>query len=101
MAVAHGLPAQRAEHALTLGAAEILGLDEHLGSLEVGKRADIIVTTGSPLQTTTQVIHLFIAGRPIDLSNIHTEMYDKFDKRPSPTLPPLPELVGPPNLTSP
>ncbi|MCH9002236.1 MAG: amidohydrolase family protein [Planctomycetes bacterium] len=100
MAVAHGLPAERGEHALTLGAAEILGLGDRLGSLEVGKRADIILTTGSPLQATTQVTHVFIAGKPIELSNIHTEMYEKFEKRPPPTLPPLPELVGPPNLTA-
>ncbi len=67
---------------------------------EVGKRADITLATGSPLQATTQVTHVFIAGRPIELSNVHTEMYEQFDKRPSPTLPPLPELVGRPNLTS-
>ncbi|MCH8147198.1 MAG: amidohydrolase family protein [Planctomycetes bacterium] len=100
MAVAHGLPVERGESAITLGAAEILGLGDRLGSLEVGKRADIIVTTGSPLQTTTQVTHVFIAGKPIELSNIHTEMNDKFEGRPAPSLPPLPELVGPPNLTS-
>jgi len=99
MAVAHGLPREVAERAVTLGAAEILGIADRVGSIEVGKLADLIVTTDTPLQTTSQVINMFIAGRPIDLSNMHTRNYEKFRSRPDPVLPPLPHLVGPPSLT--
>ena len=99
LAVAHGLDPARAEYALTLGAAAILGLDHRVGSIEPGKRADLIVTTHSPLQTVCRVTHLFIDGRPIDLTNKHTRGYQRFTNRPVPTLAPPPELVGPPSLT--
>jgi len=65
----------------------------------VGKLADLIVTTDTPLQTTSQVKNVFIAGKPIDLSNMHTRNYEKFRNRPDPELPPLPDLVGPTSLT--
>ncbi len=100
MAVAHGLPRERAEFALTLGAAEILGIADRVGSIEVGKQADLIVTTDTPLQTVCQVTHMFIDGRPIELTSMHTELYGKFSNRPVPELEPAVELIGPPNLTT-
>ncbi|MHC4090403.1 MAG: amidohydrolase family protein [Planctomycetota bacterium] len=99
LAVAHGLDPERAEYALTLGAARILGIDDRTGSIEPGKQADLIVTTHSPLQTVFRVTHMFIDGRPIDLTNKHTGDYQRFKNRPRPTLPPPPELLGPPSLT--
>lgn len=100
MAVAHGLPQAKAEYALTRGAAEILGLADRIGSIEPGKQADLIVTTDSPLQATSRVTHMFIDGRPVDLSNIHTESYEKFRNRPRPRLPALPALRGPAPLNA-
>ncbi|MCP4250600.1 MAG: amidohydrolase family protein [bacterium] len=99
LAVAHGLAPERAEYALTLGAARILGLGARLGSLEPGKQADLIVTTHSPLQTVCRVTHMFIDGRPIDLTTKHTRDRDRFANRPKPNLPPPPDLKGPPSLT--
>ncbi len=102
MAVAHGLPRERAEYALTLGAAELLGIADRVGSIEAGKRADLIVTNGSPLQTVTEVSHVFIDGRPMDLANMHTRNYEKFKNRPAPKLPPPPsDLRGPKSLSAP
>ena len=100
MAVAHGLTRTRAEHALTLGAAEVLGLADRVGSIETGKQADLIVTTDSPLQATCLVTHMFIDGKPIELTSLHTERYDRFKNRPTPMLPPERDLVGPPSLTA-
>ena len=100
MAVAHGLSQKDAEYALTLGAAEILGIADRVGSIEPGKLADLIVTTDTPLQAASQVTHMFIAGKPIELTSLHTESYEKFKNRPAPDLPPPPELVGPPDLTT-
>ena len=100
MAVAHGLPRERAEYALTLGAAEILGIADRVGSIEPGKRADLIVTTDTPLQTVAQVTHMFIDGRPIELTSMQTESYEKFSNRPAPKLPPMPDVRGPKCLTS-
>ncbi len=96
MAVAHGLPKEKAEYALTLGAAEILGMADRVGSLKVGKQADVIVTTGSPAQTVMVVTHMFIDGRPIPLTSMHTENYEKFGHRPAPKLAPArTDLKGP------
>jgi imidazolonepropionase-like amidohydrolase len=100
LAVAHGLPRVKAEYALTRGAAEILGVAGERGSIEVGKMADLIVTTSSPVQAVNQVTHMFIDGRPIDLSNMHEENYEKFMSRPNPHLPPPKDLRGPKNLTN-
>ena len=100
MAVAHGLRRERAEHALTLGAADILGIADRVGSIEPGKRADLIVTTDTPIQTVAQVTHMFIDGRPIELTSMQTESYEKFKNRPMPKLPPAPELRGPKSLSA-
>jgi imidazolonepropionase-like amidohydrolase len=100
MAVAHGMPLRRAEYAVTRGAAEILGIAEETGSLEAGKRADLILCTGSPLQTVSKVAHVFIDGQPQPLTNMHSLSYEKYRDRPDPSLPPAPTLRGPPSLTA-
>ncbi|RJP34310.1 MAG: amidohydrolase [Phycisphaerales bacterium] len=98
--VAHGLSVEAAERALTLGAAEILGIADRVGSIEAGKKADLIVTTGTPLQAVTQVTHVFIDGRPVELTSRHTEHYEKWSNRPTPVLPPPPtDLRGPASFT--
>jgi imidazolonepropionase-like amidohydrolase len=98
-AVAHGLRPDRAAYALTLGAADILGVGDSLGSLEVGKLADVIVTTHDITQTVANVTHMFISGNPVELSSLHTESYEKFRSRPKPALPQQKELIGPPSFT--
>ncbi|MCE7972847.1 MAG: hypothetical protein DYG92_00770 [Leptolyngbya sp. PLA1] len=81
MAVAHGLPHDEAVRCLTLTAAQILGIADRYGSIETGKSATIIVTTGSPLEVTTAIEWAFIDGRLIDLTNKHTRLYDKYRER--------------------
>ncbi|MGQ0551999.1 MAG: amidohydrolase family protein [Planctomycetota bacterium] len=81
MAVAFGLPEDEALRALTSGSAEILGLGERVGSLSAGRRADVLVTDGSPLQIRTQVRQLYIDGRAVDLSTRHTQLYERYRQR--------------------
>ena len=81
-AVAHGLDGDAALHALTLGAAEILGLDDRLGSIDVGKWANLIVTDGDPLEVRTAVRHVIIRGRDVDLANRHSRSYERYSGRP-------------------
>lgn len=61
--VQNGLPADVAIRALTLDAATLAGLGSRLGSIERGKRANLVVTDGDLLGEKTRVKHVFIAGR--------------------------------------
>lgn len=79
---AFGLPKEVALRSVTLSPAEIFGVAESLGSLDVGKVANVIVTDGDPLEVRTQVRHLFIAGEEIPLDSLHTLLYEKFKNRP-------------------
>jgi imidazolonepropionase-like amidohydrolase len=80
-AVAYGLSPDAALHAITLGAAEILGIADRVGSLETGKLATLIITTGDPLDIRSNVTAAFIDGRRIDLSNKQTELARKYRER--------------------
>lgn len=80
-AAAHGLAREEALKAITLYPAEILGVADRLGSLEPGKDANLIVTTGDPLDIRSEVVLAFIQGRRIDLSSRHTQLYEKYKQR--------------------
>lgn len=81
-AVGFGLPYNEALKAVTLNAAEIWGVGDQIGSIDKGKWADLMVTDGDPLEAKTNVKMLFIKGRPVDLSNKHTKLYEKYLARP-------------------
>ena len=80
-AAAHGLPREVALRSVTLGAAEVLGVEAELGSLDVGKRATLFVTDGDPLEIPTQVERAFIDGAQVDLRSKHTQLYEKYRER--------------------
>jgi len=82
MAVAFGLPYDEAMKALTLYPAQIWGVDDHLGSLEVGKTANVVVASGDPLDVTTAVKHVFIQGQEIPLADRQTELRDRYQNKP-------------------
>ena len=81
MAIAYGLPEAEAVKALTIVPARIFGVDSQLGSLEVGKRANLVVSAGHILQPTTEVKGLFLAGKPTAPESRHTRLYAKFQRR--------------------
>jgi cytosine/adenosine deaminase-related metal-dependent hydrolase len=66
---------------VTLYPAQILGVDDRLGSIEVGKMANIVVTDGDILEPRTNVKYLFIGGRLLPLTSRHTELFDSFKDR--------------------
>ena len=82
MARAYGLPAEVALRAITLAPAEIFGVADRLGSLAVGKDADVFVATGDIMDTRTQVTHVFVDGAPQSLETRHTRLYREFKDRP-------------------
>ena len=77
-ASAYGLPKIEALKSITLYAAEILGIDDQVGSLDIGKDATFIVTDGDPLEITTNVKMEFIQGKRIDLGDRHKKLYEKY-----------------------
>lgn len=79
---AFGLPKDAALKAVTINPAQIFGVADKVGSLEAGKRADIILTDGDPLEIVTHVKRLFIGGEDISLETNQTLLYEKFSKRP-------------------
>jgi imidazolonepropionase-like amidohydrolase len=79
---AFGLPKEEALKAVTIYPAEIWGVADRLGSLEVGKVANVIVTDGDPLEIRTTVSRVFIAGEEIPMDSRHTLLYRKFANRP-------------------
>lgn len=81
MATAYGLPRDEALKAITLYCARILGIDDRVGSLEVGKDATLFVATGDPLDIRTQVTRAFVQGRPVDLYNRHQRLYEKYREK--------------------
>jgi imidazolonepropionase-like amidohydrolase len=82
MCAAFGLPKDAALKAVTIAPAQIFGVADRVGSLEVGKLANVIVTDGDPLEIVTHVKRLFIGGEDIPLESNQTLLYEKFSKRP-------------------
>lgn len=83
-AMAFGLSRDDALRGLTLVPARILGVDDRLGSLEVGKEATFFAADGDILDIRTRVLRLWIAGREVSLESRHTRLYEKFRARPKP-----------------
>lgn len=82
MAVAYGLPRDEALKAVTLYAAQILGVGDKLGSIEPGKIADLMVTTGDPLELDTQVEQVYINGKAVSMETRQTRLFHKYDQKP-------------------
>ena len=66
-AVDNGLPHDDAVRALTSWSADVLGVGSQLGSIEVGKIANLTITRGDLLAKDRRVAHVFIDGKPVDL----------------------------------
>lgn len=62
IAVRGGLEPEEALRAITLGGARLAGVAHRVGSLTPGKDADVVVTSGHPLEWTGSVEHVFING---------------------------------------
>lgn len=83
-AVPFGLPHEEALKAVTINAAEILGVGDRLGTIEPGKLGNLIVTDGDPLEIQTRVRYVFIKGVPIDTDNKHRRLWEQYRSRPPP-----------------
>jgi imidazolonepropionase-like amidohydrolase len=81
MAVSYGLPPDEGLKAVTLYPAQILGVADQLGSIDKGKRANLVLTNGDLLQASTQVVGLFIDGKPLQPTSKHTRLAERYRER--------------------
>jgi len=81
-AVSYGMAWDQALRAVTLSPAEIFGVGDRYGSLDVGKVANVVVWSGDPFEFTTAVEHVLIRGREIPLKSRQTELFERYKKLP-------------------
>lgn len=81
-AIGAGLDPAGALRSLTLTTAEILGVADQIGSLDIGKKATLVVSDGDLLDPlTNRVVYEFIGGRRVDLNNRHKGLYEKYRQK--------------------
>jgi imidazolonepropionase-like amidohydrolase len=80
-AAAFGLPVEDALKSISLYPAQILGVDDRVGSLEVGKDATLFVCTGDPLDVSVSIDTAFIQGRRVELNDRHKRLWRKYEKK--------------------
>ncbi len=80
--IAYGVSPETALKSITLTPAELLGVDETMGSLTVGKQATLIISQGDLFDHLTHHVEtMYIDGRPVDLDNRHKRLYEKYSKK--------------------
>jgi imidazolonepropionase-like amidohydrolase len=79
-ATAFGLPHDEALKAITINAAEVWGVADQLGSLDVGKTANVVMANGDPLDVKTDVKQVFIQGRAVPMTDRQTQLRDEYSK---------------------
>ncbi len=77
-AVAFGLPYEEALKAITINPAEIFGVADKLGSLDVGKTANVVISNGDPLDVRTSVKQVYIGGIAIPMVSRQTRLRDEY-----------------------
>lgn len=80
-AVAYGLPHDEAMKSITLYPAQIMGVADRVGSLEVGKDATLFMSGGDPLETTSSPQAAWVQGRRVDLNSRHKRLFRKYRTR--------------------
>lgn len=81
-AAAYGVNKEEALAMITANTAKILGIADKTGTLEVGKDANIVISTGDLLDMRTNNIeHSFIQGREVDLVALQQRLYQKYKAR--------------------
>lgn len=79
-AVAYGLPYDEALKAITLNVADMFGFGDKLGSLDVGKMANVVMANGDPLDVRTDVKQVYIQGVAVPMVSRQTRLRDEYSK---------------------
>jgi imidazolonepropionase-like amidohydrolase len=80
-AATYGMGREDALKAITIVPAEIFGVSDKLGSIEIGKVANVFVSDGDPFETKTNILQVFIAGWQMPMVSRQTQLYEEFLKR--------------------
>jgi len=81
-AISFGLTPEQALRSVTINAAQIAGVADKIGSIEVGKAASLVVSDGDIFDYLGhKVTHLWIDGREVDLNNRHKQLHQKYQQR--------------------
>lgn len=80
-AATYGLGKEAALRAVTLAPAEMFGIADDYGSIEVGKKANLFVSDGDPFETSTNILALFIDGFNVPIESRHIDLYEEFLNR--------------------
>jgi imidazolonepropionase-like amidohydrolase len=81
-AATYGLTKEEALAAITLNVAKIMGVADHAGSIEVGKDANIIISSGDILDmSTSNVTDAFIQGRKINLDDKQKQLNERYEEK--------------------
>lgn len=81
-AAGNGLSRLEALRSITLAPAKILGVEDRLGSIEVGKEATLVLANGDILETTPEVLRAWGQGVEISLDDKQKQLRDKYRARP-------------------
>ena len=84
LAMAYGLDPDEALKSITINPARMFGVDKDYGSIEVGKVANVIVTTGDPIDIRSLVKEVFVKGQRQKFDDRHTRFYEQYKARPKP-----------------
>jgi imidazolonepropionase-like amidohydrolase len=79
-AVAYGLPYDEALKAITLNVADMFGFGDKLGSLDVGKMANVVLANGDPLDVRSDVKQVYIQGVAVPMVSRQTRLRDEYSK---------------------
>jgi len=79
-AAAYGLPYDEALKAITLNVAEMFGYGDKLGSLDVGKTANVVIANGDPLDVRTDVKQVYIDGVAQPMVSRQTRLRDEYSQ---------------------
>ncbi len=80
-AAAYGLTKPEALRSITLSAAEILNIDELVGSLDVGKDATFFISDKAPMEMSPKILMAFIQGKEVDLNDRQKMLYKKYQEK--------------------
>lgn len=81
-AVAYGMNKEQALSCITLQAAKILGIDNRIGSIEVGKEATIVVAEGDLLDMkSSKVSAVYIKGEPVEINDVQQALNKKYRQK--------------------